>query len=110
MAKALKSQSENISSSIEIAVNTQATGIAMIAAIRQFQIGFPITTPRAMLACVGRVHFCETPTSILCFVADERKELRPRRIRNAFAQSRILDHVLDPQVLNANCSVLIYNL
>jgi hypothetical protein len=59
-----------------IAVDIQPTGMAMIAAISQSQIAFPVTTTRAILACVGGVHFLEAPTSIFYFVGDERKKLK----------------------------------
>ncbi len=62
----------------------------------------PMMTPATILGGVGWVHLDDVSASFFRFAREVLKELRPRRIRNAFCQAMIVEHPIDMQILNTD--------
>ena len=56
----------------------------------------------AVLARVRRIHFDQLTTGTCCLVRQHLKELRPRRIQNAFRQTRMMNHATRVNIFYRN--------
>ncbi len=61
-----------------------------------------MVAPATILRRVGRVHFEERSASFFRFAREVLKELRPRRVRNTFCQTMIVDHAVHVQVFHTD--------
>ncbi len=62
----------------------------------------PMMTPATILRRMGRVDFEERSASFFRFARKVLKELRPRRVRNTFCQTLIVDHPIHVQIFNTD--------
>jgi len=62
----------------------------------------PMVTSAAILRGVGRIDSGERSASFFRFAGELSKELRPRRVTDAFCQTMITDHAIDGQVFNTD--------
>jgi hypothetical protein len=70
----------------------------------------PVSTPAAILRCIGRVDFDKLASSFFRFGAQLGKECRPRGICNAFRQTMVMDHAIDAEVFYTDDPKAINNL
>src|SRR5258705_9592031 len=71
---------------------------------------FPMSTPAACLAGIGRIDFDERPASLFRFAGQLSKERRPRRIMNALGQTMVMGHAVDMQIFYTDDPVRIDDL
>jgi hypothetical protein len=69
----------------------------------------PMMAPAAILGGVGRVYFDEVSASFFRFARELPKELRPRRVTDAFRKAMIMYHPVHVQVFHADDTELIDN-
>ncbi len=73
----------------------------MIGSLRQRHL-LPMVTSAAILSGVGRIDSGERSASFFRFAGELSKELRPRRVTDAFCQTMVMDHPIDGQVFNTD--------
>jgi hypothetical protein len=66
--------------------------------------GLPMLAPATILRRVCRVDFEKRSASFFHFAGQVLKKLRPRRIRNTFCQTMIVNHLLDAQIFHTDSS------
>ncbi len=62
----------------------------------------PMVAPAAILTGVGRVDLDERSASFFRFAREVVKELRPRRVTDAFCQTMVVNHPVDLEVFDAD--------
>lgn len=65
-------------------------------------LALTVSTLRAILARIGRVHGHQRRTGPCCLVREVGGELRPRSVNNAFGQAVVMHHPVDRQIFNGN--------
>src|SRR5262245_63781334 len=59
-----------------------------------------MSTARAILTGVRRIHSDLSPTGPCCLVGEEGCELRPRRISDALGETMVVHHAVDQQIFH----------
>src|SRR5450755_170238 len=84
-----------------IAVNGKVATGTLVDPFTQGHL-LPMVAPAAILTGVGRVDFDERSASFFRFARELVKELRPRRVTDAFCQTMVVNHPVDLEVFDAD--------
>ena len=82
-----------------VSVERQPTTWARVDALGQ-RLLLAMSTARTILAGVRRIDGDKRATGPCCLVREKRRELRPRRILNAFGEAMIVDHPMHRQIFH----------
>ena len=70
-------------------------------AVTQF-LGLPMPTSAAILRRIGGINSHQRPTGPFCLVGQVLSESRPCRIQDAFAQTMVVNHLINRQIFYRN--------